>query len=138
MLAIVPELNVTFLLLRLLISFWEATWYGLSLLRASYLYNLMGLGCYFFCSEPASRLRDLHCHGWVQYIYTTKITVLRFDWDSLVSIQYIYYCGLFCLGPASHLCNHYHHVWVRNIDTTKVTVVCMSSLILSIDLQRLG
>ena len=29
----------------------------------------------FFCLGPASRLCERHCHGWVRYIDTTKITV---------------------------------------------------------------
>ena len=91
--------------------------------------------CDIFCSEPASRLRERHRHGWVHYI-DTKNTVLRFVWDCLVFIQYIYYRELFCSGPASGLCNRHCHMWVCYIDTTKITVVCMSLLLLSIDIQR--
>ena len=92
--------------------------------------------CDFFCSEPASRLRERHCHGWVRYIDTTKITVLRFVWYHLVFTQYSYYCDFFCLGTALSLYNRHSHMWVRYIDTMKITVVCMSSLLLSIDLWR--
>ena len=31
--------------------------------------------CDFFCLRPALRLRDRHCHMWVRYIDTTKVTV---------------------------------------------------------------
>ena len=31
--------------------------------------------CDFFCSGPASRLRDSHCHVWLRYIHTTNITI---------------------------------------------------------------
>ena len=89
----------------------------------------------FFCSGPESRFRGHHCHEWVRYIDTTIITVLRFVWDCSVFIQYSYYCDFFCLGPSLGLCNRHRHVWVRYIDTTKITVWCMSSLLLSIDLQ---
>ena len=86
----------------------------------------------FFCSEPASRLRDIHCHGWVRYIDTTIITVLRFVWFCSVFTQYSYYHDFFCSGPESRICNHHRPVWVRYIDTTKITFLCMSSLLLSI------
>ena len=84
----------------------------------------------------ASRLCGHHCHGWVRYIDTKKIAVLRFVGYRLVFIQYIYYCDFFCSGTESCLRNRHRHVSVRYIDTTKITVACISSLLLSIDLQR--
>ena len=89
----------------------------------------------FLCLGPASRLRERHCHGWVHYIDTTKITVFMLVWYRLVFTPYSYYRELFCSGPASRLCNWHLHVWVRFIDNTKITVACISSLILSIDLR---
>ena len=56
-------------------------------------------------------------------------------WDCSVFTQYSYYRELFCLGPELHLRKCYRHRWERFIDTMKITVWCMSSLILSIDLQ---
>ena len=91
----------------------------------------------FFCLGTESCLLESHCHGWVRYIDTTKITVLRFVWDCLVFTQYSYYRDFFCLRPASCLRNHHCHVWVRYMDTTKITVWCMSLLLLSIDLRLL-
>ena len=108
----------------------------LSLLRASHFYNLKRLGWYFFCLEPALRLCDCHCHGWLHYIDTTKITVLMCVWYSSVFIQYNYYLDLFCSGPAKRLSNCHCHVWVRYIDTTKHMVACISSLLLSIDIPQ--
>ena len=129
---------MTYSVLRLLISFLEAPWYGyISLLIARYLYNSMGIGCYFFCLEPASHLCDPHRHGWVCYIDTSKITVLKFVWYRLVFTQYSYYREFFCSKKASRLRNHHRLVWLRYIDTTKITVACMSSLIWSIDIRRL-
>ena len=90
----------------------------------------------FFCLGPASHLSERHCHRWVRYIDTTKITVLMFVWYYLVFTPYSYYCEFFCSGPASRLNNCHRHVWVRYIHTTKITVACMSSLLLYIDLQR--
>ena len=89
--------------------------------------------CDLFCSGTASCIRYLHRYGWVRYIDTTKITVLRFVWDSSVS----YYHDFFCSGPALRLRNRHRHVWVRYIDTTTTTVACMLLLLLSIDLRRL-
>ena len=63
--------------------------------------------------------------------------VLRFVWDRLVFTQYSYYHDLFFSGPELRLRNQHRHMWVRNIETTIITVWCMSSLILSIDLQWL-
>ena len=83
---------------------------------------------------PSSHLREHHCHGWVRFIDTMKIMLLRFVWDSSVCTQYSYYHDFFCLGPALHHCNHHRHVWVRYIVTTKITVWCMSSLLFSIDI----
>ena len=91
----------------------------------------------FFLSEPAPRLRDHHRHGWVHYIDTTKITVLMFVWYCLVFNQYSYYRDFFCSRPALRIRNRHHHVLVQYIDNTKFTVVCMSLLLLSIDLQQL-
>ena len=108
----------------------------LSLLCASYFYNSAGIGCYLFCSEPASRRCDRHCHVWVRYIDTTEITVLMFVSYGLVFIQYSYYLDFLFLGPASRLHNRHHQVLVRYIDTTKITFVCISSLILSMALLQ--
>ena len=83
---------------------------------------------------PASRLRERHCHRWVHFIDTTKITVLRFVWDCLVFTQYIYYREFFCSWPPLRLHNRHCHMWVRYIDTTIITVWCMSPLLFSIDL----
>ena len=76
----------------------------LRLLRKNYLYKLTGLGWYFFCLEPASRLCDRHRHRWVHYIDTTEITVLRFVCYRLVFIQYSYYFDLFFSGQSLCLC----------------------------------
>ena len=89
-----------------------------------------------FCSGPASCLREHHCHGWVHYIDTTKITVLIFVWYRLFFTPYSYYRDFFCLGLASRPHNRHRHVWVRYIDTKKITVACMSLLLLSIDIRR--
>ena len=91
----------------------------------------------FFCSGPASRLRELHHHGWVHYMDTTKITTLRFVWDRSVFTQCSYYCDFFCSETALRLHDHHHHRWVHYMDTTKITVWCVSLLLLSIDLQWL-
>ena len=90
----------------------------------------------FFCSGPASRLCGRHCHGWVRYIYTTKIMVLMLMWYRLFFTTYSYYRDLFFWGSALRLRNRHRHMWVRLIGNTKITVACMSSLILSIDLRR--
>ena len=100
-----------------------------------FVYNQYGYYCDFFCSGPELCLRERHCHGWVWYIDTTKITVLWFVWYCLVFTQYNYYRDLFCSGPALRLLNCHRHVWVRYIDTTKIIVWCMSSLLLYIDLR---
>ena len=89
----------------------------------------------FFCLGPASRLRECHRPGWVHYIDTTIMTVLMFLWYRLVFTQYGYYRDFFCSGTALRLRNHHRHVWVQYIDTKNITVACMSSLILSIDIQ---
>ena len=68
------------------------------------------------------------------YLYY-KNTVLRLVWYCLVFIQYSYYCDLFCLGSESRLCSRKFHMWVRYNDNTKITVVCMSLLLLFIDLR---
>ena len=91
----------------------------------------------FFCLGTALRLHDCHPHGWVHYIDTAIITVLRFVWYCSVFNQYSYYRDFFCSGTASHLRDCHIHSWVRYIDTTKITVWCMPSLILSIGLQWL-
>ena len=91
----------------------------------------------FFCSGIALCLRERHCHRWVRYIDTAKIAVISFVWDCLVFTQYSYYCDFFCSGLALRLRNLHRHVWVRYIDSTKVTVWCISSLLFSIDIQRL-
>ena len=100
-----------------------------------FVFTQYGYHCDFFFWGPASCLRERHCHGWVRYIDTTKITVLRFVWYRLFFTQYSYYREFFCSGPASSLRNRHRHVWVRYIDTTIITVWCISSLLLSIDLQ---
>ena len=43
-------------------------WYCLVFIQYTYY-------CDLFCSWPSSRLRNQHCHVWVQFIHTTKITV---------------------------------------------------------------
>ena len=91
--------------------------------------------CDFFCLGPKLRLRYFHCHGWVRYILTTKITVFRFVWDCSVFTQSIHYCDFFCLGIRLCLCNHHCHGWVHYTYNTNIMVWCMSSLLLSIDLQ---
>ena len=90
----------------------------------------------FFCLEPASCLHDHHCHGWMCYIDTTKITALMFVWYCLVFIQYIYYSDFFCLGPALCIPIFYCYVWVHYVDAAKTVVACMSLLLLSIDIRR--
>ena len=97
--------------------------------------NSINLLLWLLFSGPASCLRKRNRHGWVSYIDTMKIIVLRFVWHRLVYIQYSYYRKCFCSERASRLHNFHHHVWVRCIDTTNITVWCMSSLLLSIDLQ---
>ena len=92
----------------------------------------------FFSLVPASRLCDFHRHGWVHYIDTTIITVLKFVWDCSVTIQYSYYRDFFCSGPALRLSNRHFHVWVLYIDTTTIRVWCVSLLLLSIDLRWLS
>ena len=88
-----------------------------------------------FCLEIALRLRDIYCHGWVCYIDTTNITVLRFVWDRSFFTQYSYYRDFLCLGPASRLRDRHLHGLLGYIDTTTITVWCMSLLRFSIDLQ---
>ena len=54
--------------------------------------------CYrdFFCSGPASRLRNCHCHVWVRYIDTTKITVACMSSLLLsIDIRRFYYLIMF-------------------------------------------
>ena len=124
-LAIFQDLNVTYSVLRFLTSFRKHPGTVISLPSASYFYNSTGLGWYFLCLEPASCLCERHCHRWVRYIDTAKITVLSLVWYRLVLIQYSCYRGLFVSGPASRLCNQYRHVWVRYIDTKKLRLrVC--------------
>ena len=89
-----------------------------------------------FCLKRVSRLCDYRCHGSVSYIYTTRITVLRFAWYHLVFTQYSYYRDFFCFGSAWPLCNRHLDVWGRNIEYSKFTVACMSYLLLYIDLLR--
>ena len=103
-------------------------WYLFIFTQYSYYRDSFFLG-------PSLCLCERHCHKWIRYIYTKKITVLRFVWDHLVFTQYSYYRDLFSSGPALRLRNHHCHVWVRYIDAKKVTVWCMSSLLLSIYLQ---
>ena len=100
-------------------------WDLLVLTQYSHYRNLFFLG-------PASNLCGCHCHGWVRYIDTTKITFLRFVWDCSVFTHSINYCDFFCLGPSLHLCNNHHHGWVHYTDTTNITFWCMSLLLLSI------
>ena len=69
-------------------------------------------------------------------VFTVLHFVKRFLWDHSVFTQYSYYSELFCLEPASRLSNRHRHVWVRYINNTKNMVVCMSSMLLYIDLQR--
>ena len=88
-----------------------------------------------FRSDPASRLRDCHRHGWVRYIDTRKITVFRFVWDCSFFTQYIYYCDFLCLVSTLCLCNHHCHWWVCYTDTKNIMVSCMSLSLLSIDLR---
>ena len=64
-----------------------------------------------------------------------KNTVLRSMRYRFVCIQCGYYHDFVCLWPASRLRYQHRHMWVRFIHTNKITVACMSSLILSIDLQ---
>ena len=45
----------------------------------------------FFCSGPASRIRYCHCHGWVRYIDTTKITVWCMS-SLLLYIDILWFC----------------------------------------------
>ena len=90
--------------------------------------------CEFFCLGPASHICDRHCRGWVRYIDTTKITVLRFVWDCSVFTQSIHYCDFFWFGPSLHLRNNHHHGWMHYTDTTNITVWCISLLLLSIHL----
>ena len=40
-----------------------------------FVFNQNSYYCDFFCSGPASRLRERNCHGWVCYIDTRKMTV---------------------------------------------------------------
>ena len=103
-----------------------------------YLFVFTQYSCYrdFFFLGPASRLHECHCHGWVRYIDTTKITVLMFVWYCLVFTPYSYYRDFFCSGPELRFCNCHRPTWVRYIDNTKIMVACISSLILSIDLRR--
>ena len=58
-------------------------------------------------------------------------------WYCLVFIQYSYYRDFVCSWPESHLRYWHRHVWMRYIHTKKITVVCMSLLILYIDLQQI-
>ena len=91
--------------------------------------------CNFFCSVPALRICERHRHGWVRYIDTKQIKVLRFLWDHLFFFtQYSYYRDFFCSGTALSLWIIYRHVWVRYIDTAKIAVLSLSLLLLSIDL----
>ena len=52
--------------------------------------------CDFSCSGPASRLSDCHCHRWVRYIDTTKITVWCMSLLLLsIDLQWFYYYIMF-------------------------------------------
>ena len=72
-LAIVPYLNILILSITIVDIISRSALVRFSLVRASFLYNLMGLRSYIFCLQLVSRLCDWHGHGWVHYIDTTKI-----------------------------------------------------------------
>ena len=72
-LVIVPEMNIIFWSITILISFCEAPWYSYFLLRASYLYNSIGLKLYIFGLLLNSRICDVHFYGWVHCIVTTEM-----------------------------------------------------------------
>ena len=70
---IIPDLNVFVFSITIVdIILWSAL-VQFSLLRVRYLYKSTELRFYIFFLEPASRIYDCHCHGWVHYIDTTKI-----------------------------------------------------------------
>ena len=56
-------------------------------------------------------------------------------WYCSVFTQYSYYCDLFCSGQILRIRYFHSNGWVRYIDTKKIKFWCMSSLLLSIDLQ---
>ena len=90
---------------------------------------------FLFGTSIASSLLSL---SWLSALYWYyKNTVLSFVWYSLVFIKYSYYCDLVCSWPSLCLRNRHCHVWVRYIHTTKIMVVCMSLLLLSIDIRRI-
>ena len=62
-LAILPDLNIFVFSINFFDLISRSALVQFSLLRASYLYNSMGLRFYIFCSLPESRFRDRHCHG---------------------------------------------------------------------------
>ena len=133
---IAPDLNVTYSVLRLLVSSREAPLYGFKINTCKLFVYLEEARMIFllFGTSIASLWLTL---SWVIALYWYyKITVLMLVWYCLVSIQYNYYLDLFCSGPAKRLSNCHCHVWVRYTDTTKITVGCMSSLLLSIDILQ--
>ena len=79
---------------------------------------------YFFCSWPLSRHHVRHRHGWVRYIDTTKITVLRFVWDCLVLLNTVIIVNSFVWGQ--------HRVFIILVVTCERAILILQKLLFGV------